>query len=302
MAMRAVVPLTITGAMLTSTDVPADPYPVWDAGTTYQENSSDGEPIVQRSNRLFVLTTASSQGEDPLLRPDVWEEFSATNAWKMFDPLGPISDPTTNADSIEVVLEPGQNINAIALLGLQAASVQVVIDDGSNGEVYNETFNLATRVVNNWYDHWWGDFTRKTLVTIFNVPPSQQPIITITINNVGSTAACGKVILGKQRSLGCTMYGVKGRRKDLSENILTRQGTRRLVRRRTIRTREYTLRIASKDLDYVDQVLGDLYGTPTLFVGSTVWNFATLYGIPRDSEPSLTNAQYSFLPLKVEEI
>lgn len=91
MSMRVVKPLTITDSMLVSTDVPETEYPVWDPSVQYTDSSSSDQ-VVQYDHRVFALLKASSMGDNPLERPDVWEEVGATNPWKMFDPLTPVGD------------------------------------------------------------------------------------------------------------------------------------------------------------------------------------------------------------------
>lgn len=302
MSMVAISPVAMTDAQLNSTNVPETEHSEWDSGTTYVEDSNGVQPRVQRNHIVYVLTVVSSQGQAPESNPNVWAEVEATNAWKMFDSLTPTVDPTVNADEIVTTFTPSQTITALAFLGLDAASVRVQIASGST-EVYDQTFSTINKGAANWWQYLNPSWTRRSVVTILDLPTIIDPVVTVTISNTGADARCGKLIMGTQRVLGCTMWGVKGRRRSLSSTQRNQySGKLRIVRRRTVRERDYKVRIKSDQLDYVDGVLGQLYDLPTVIVGSERWPFATLYGIIKDSVPSLDDAGNSSLTLKVEEI
>lgn len=152
---------------------------------------------------------------DVLAAVPKWLEISSTNRWKMFDFI--FASQTSNTDVITVVLTPGEIVNSIILLNLDASRITVVVNDPIDGEVYNQTILMeATEVVVWGTDEQWGtgeawqggsytEIIEKVGVKT-DLPPYPNATITVTIVGATATAKCGTLIIGRFKTLGITSW------------------------------------------------------------------------------------------------
>lgn len=125
--MRVIAPLQVTDAMIVSTNVPETDYPAWSAVTAYAVGA---RVIKTATHRQYECITANT-GVDPATDSTSthWLDIGATNRWKAFDRL--ISDPVVRAGGMTYVLQPGRLTDAVALFGLNAATVRIEVSDPS---------------------------------------------------------------------------------------------------------------------------------------------------------------------------
>jgi hypothetical protein len=216
--MKAIKPLAITDAMLTSSNVSEDDYDEYAAGTTY--GAGDSAIITTIGiHKVYESLKAANTGNYPpdnLIGDDPWWlEVSATNRWKMFDYI--VQSQTENAYLIQITITPGEAINSIALLSLDAASISIVMNDPVAGNVYSEYIVLEASEVILWQsgtvwsvdEEWQGgsfdELVEKVALRI-DLPSYPNASITVTISSSGATAKCGVFIIGTYKDLGETKY------------------------------------------------------------------------------------------------
>ncbi len=108
------------------------------AGTTYYVKSPTTDTfqlsataggaainITGTGTGTHTIGEAANFSKPPLQNTDVWVEIGATNKWAMFDQR--LSSVTSNADSLEVVLQPGW-FDGLALLGLEATTAAIRLE------------------------------------------------------------------------------------------------------------------------------------------------------------------------------
>lgn len=301
--MKVIVPVEITGGRLLSSNVPGDDYAEWLPSEPYVVTPGVAAPLVREGIDVYVLQKANSQGERPSQFLDVWANVGVINRWKMFDPLRGADIRTTNPGSIVVDIKPGERINALALFGLQATDVLVELFDANNNLQYSEKQQtFSKKGISNWADYFRGRFSRITRLSFLNMPSNSDGHIRITITNGNSAVGVGKLVLGNLRELGCAMFGLNARRKNHSIQERDAFGNLHLVKRRTVKTLNYRVKLPSINLDYVDVLLSDFYGIPTVYIGSGRWSFSMIYGILMDANPSLDGNDESNFDMSVEEI
>ena len=131
--MKLVRPIEITDANLTSTNVPETDHAVYVPETAYAEGDTI---IVIATHKIYESLQSANTGNYP---PDniagatpYWLEIGATNAWKMFDTQ--VGTKTALAEGIIVEVTPGR-MNALALLEISAAKVEITLTDPVDGVV-----------------------------------------------------------------------------------------------------------------------------------------------------------------------
>src|SRR5688572_26434651 len=124
--MRVIPPMEITDSILTSSNV-SEPdlgngdAAAWNSGTTYAQGDT-ASIITGGVHRVYESLQAGNLNHLPPTPPietnEYWIEVGPTNRWAMFDLFR--NSQTERTSPIEVELTPGQRVNSIAILGLEA--------------------------------------------------------------------------------------------------------------------------------------------------------------------------------------
>lgn len=215
--MIAIRPLMITDAILDSSNVTEDDYDEWSAVTAYVAGNNC--IVIGTTHKVYEAIVNVTAGDSPeidvLNAVPKWLEVSSTNRWKMFDLV--FESQTQNTNTILVTLTPGEIINSIVILNLDAARITIVVNDPIDGEVYNKTILLeATELVVWGADEQWGadeywqggsytEIIEKVGLKI-DLPPYPNAVITVTIVGSTTTVKCGTLIMGRHKILGTTKY------------------------------------------------------------------------------------------------
>jgi len=198
--MKLLRPTEITDDILVSTNVAETEHLAWSSATTYAIDNK-----VIKNHTIWESLQNSNTNHDPEeVESTWWAEYSATNAWKMFD--SKVGSQTTNANSIELEFIPGR-ISGITFLNLSATSIDIVMTDPLEGEVYNETIDLTDdSVVYDLYTYFFEPI-RQTKNKFVALPILGEATLEISINAPDETAACGELVIGLISDLGCTQFG-----------------------------------------------------------------------------------------------
>ena len=137
----------------------------------------------------------------------VWFDYGATNPYRMFD--GAISTPTTATGSINLTLD-NDNITAIGFFGMTAQEIQVVLTVDTV-EVYNETIELRSTEVGDWYEYFFNPINQVRDTVFENIPAysSGDFVITISGASVSDAVEAGLMVPGYSYDVGNTKRGVK---------------------------------------------------------------------------------------------
>ena len=144
-------------------------------------------------------------------RPDsdeaIWFDYGATNPYRMFD--GAISTPTTATGSINLTLD-NDNVTAIGFFGVTAQEIQVVLTVDT-AEVYNETIELRSTEVGNWYEYFFNPINQVRDTVFENIPSHSSGSFDITISgaSVSDAVEVGLMVSGYSYDVGNTKRGVK---------------------------------------------------------------------------------------------
>lgn len=228
--MRVIPPLTITGAILTSSTC-AEPHAsetAYNAGATY---ALGDVVVVAADHRTYQSLQAGNIGHTPISSPTWWLDIGPTNRWKMFDLLR--NTQTEQASPLTVVITPGVRCNSLALLGLVGDSVTVSITSGGS-TVYTHTQDLSTREVLDWYDYFFELFSTMPSVVLFDLPPYTNAIITVTITRGTGDVSCGSLVLGSYIYIGAVEYSAESDALNFSTVERDTFGDSLLVPRRTV--------------------------------------------------------------------
>jgi len=176
--MKIIRPVTITNTVLDSSNLAENDYAAWSGATTY---ALGDRVILTSKHRIYESAINSNLNNNPALNdPTKWINVGATNKWKPFD--GVIADQATNTTTITYSLIPSSLVNAIAFFNLNATTLNVTVDDPTDGIVYDEDFPLVDNgAVENWFSYFFEPIVRKSELIALDLPNYASATIDITI-------------------------------------------------------------------------------------------------------------------------
>ena len=298
--MKMIRPLTVTDAILTGSTIPEDDYPEWASGTTYAQ----GDKVILASTHSIYEALQATTGDDPSEDSSAfWLRTKATNRWRAFDEV--MGEQATRAVSLAYTFEPGQYVSAVGFFELSATSLRVVMNDPTDGEVYNRTIGLVdTTDIVDWYAFLFGEITYKPEIIIDDLPPYSAASVTLTVSNPDGTAGVGQIVMGEGLTLGRTSPGTTVGGNDYSSIDRTDFGTASVTRRAYTRRVNYVFTLPSQDTNRVDGLISARRATPTVFyTDQGAEGLGTLiFGLARPLEIDLQSTPLARASLEVESL
>jgi hypothetical protein len=276
-----VEPLVIaSGGALTSTNVGTSLDPAaYDVAHTYAsgDQATSGESIYQSlvgGNTGNAVTDTTK-----------WVRVGAINRMKMFDQK--VGSQTLNADTIEVVVTPGQAIDVVALRNLDGFFATVEQSTVADGVIYSKTVDLDTPVLD-WFDYWFSPITRTTEALFTGLLPYSDATTTVTVDNTGGTAKCGELLMGLALTPGNTESGVQDGIDDYSVIAPDQFGVRDIIERDYADNMSLTVWVDSLRSPVLKRFLTLNRAKPILVIASASRPDAQVYGLAESWQRTLS--------------
>ena len=290
------------------------------AGTTVAEPSGD-DPVVYDAANDFALGdkvfvgagfhkiyeciqahTAAGGAQSPTASSSLyWVVQRSTNRWKPFDQF--IADPASQADSAVWVLNVPDLVNAVALFGLSAATVRVVLLDAGGVERYDRTVDLDDNSgVIDWYSYWFSPSIRRTELLLTDLPPYADATITVTVTDTGNTVLVGQIVLGMSEELGDTADGVGLSIEDFSRKERDAFGRYSITERAYADEMSLSFFVDTARLGYIRRQLSKRRALPTVYSVDTRYleNEYIIYGFFPTMQPIAQFAEKSEIVIEME--
>lgn len=279
--MRVFEPMTVTDALLVSSNVTEDDYPVWDISTSF---SLEDRVIVLSTHSVYEAVGATL-GDDPTTDDGTnWVRAFATNRWRAFD--SNINQLVTNAGTIEYIVETAAFIDGVAFFELDAVSVQVIVRDSSANLLYDETKAVVeTDVIIDWFTFytWEPDFVKE--MSFSDLPAYEGYTIEIVIDGDAGNASVGQIVFGRVREIGSMLEGTEVGFMDFSTKERDATfGTITIVEREAARFVDFAFAIAVNDEYRVIKIIQNLRAKATVWYldDDTAQKGTTIFGILGD--------------------
>lgn len=251
-------------------------YAAYNAGTTYAIN----EIVTDTTNHLLYQSAQGSNLGNALTETAWWTNIGPSNKWAMFDAKS--STQTQWTDSVGVTIDVTGRATAVALFNVDAASVNITVNDATAVEQYNQDHSL---VINEGIDDWLKYFTepirRKTDIYISGLPNIANPEVIVTVTADG-TVKVGTLGLGYATPVGDTQYGAQVGITDYSRITEDDFGNFSIVQRGYNKRGQFTIWIDSGDTDFIYKMFADYRATPCIFIGADSFGSTVLYGLLKD--------------------
>ena len=293
--MRIIKSIETTEAILTSSNILENEYPVWVSGSSYTAAS---RVIYQHKVYERVVTGAGTTTPD--LDLTNWMFISATNRYRMFDNV--ISNISTRVGGITFTLSPNQVVDGMAFINVNAASIRVVMTDPTLGVVYDEEQILyGSEGVSDYFSYFFATLGEtKTSATFLNMPTYPTATITVTISSGTSIASVGEVVYGKQTVVGRTNYGTAIGIKSYSRKETDEFGNITVIKRKNSKYAEYDIDIDNYKLSDIQRLFSDIDSVPCVFIGNPDMEELVVFGFYSDFKATISYPTHSKCTLRVE--
>lgn len=297
--MKLLKPVTFVSTMIVASNA-TEAYAAWSAGTTYAKDA-----IVDYDTHYYISLVNSNTGNVPdAAGSTFWAFVSSDNKHAMFD--GQVSTQTTNSLNLTTIIQATPYwVDAIALMNITGTSAQVVVTDGgASPPIYNQTFDLETSIVDDWYEYFFEPFVFEDQLVITGIPLRLNAQITVTITGAG-TVGLGEFIFGTLYTLGdygteqgATIGIIDYSRKDTDPNTGVVTFTERAFSKRM----SATFLLDNTGLRTVQRLLADVRAVPSVYIGSESADYQPLvvYGFYRDFSIDIAYPTRSLCRLEIE--
>lgn len=293
--MIIVNPIALTAANLVSTNLPVETTPAWDYDTVYAFAE-----YVQHENHIWSSLADDNLGNLPAEGSAYWFDHGTVNRFRWFD--GAPDRVARRSGSIVVTFEPGDIFDCVALINVRGVTAQVEVLDAEESVIYDQTKTLIdVSEITDWHKYWWTPVERNIDAAFLDVPATAGRV-RVTIDAQGGSASVGEIIVGLQRRIGDTLYGVRTQIKDFSRQIQDEFGQVTLVRRGYTVRMQAEVAVESDKNPAVKNLLARLRSTSVLFIASTEAEETILYGFYQSFELTRRTYPLSFSDLTVESL
>ena len=210
---------------------------------------------------------AGSYNKPPLLNPTVWSDVGGTNKYAALDLERSVA--TTGESPLTIELTPGERVNSIGIMSIDATDISVTVTSVLNGgTIYTYTASLATREVTGWYDYFFASFVYRESLALFDLPPCTDGVITVTVTRDGGGAvSIGGLALGMFQSLGDVEAAPTSDTLNFSRITRDEYGEATLVPRRNIPKNSYSILFEKTQTNKLRAVRDALNAKPAVWAG-----------------------------------
>lgn len=292
--MKIIRPAVITATELVASSVPDTP-PTYVQGATYAK----GDRVQDAEHREYESAQANNTGH-ALTDPAWWIRLVATNRWRMFDQTN--GSQTEAPEVVEVDLLVRSRVNAIALLNIDAAAVEITATVGDR-QLYHATFSLvSTAGVNNWHRYFFEPVDRRNDLIVTDLPTYSNMKVRVRVTRPGGVVRIGNLVIGQMKDLGITEIGLNVSIIDYSKKGADDFGNPILIPRPFARKLSTRLLLQNDQVDQVEAALSKLRATPLVWIASTRFAAATVFGFYRDFNISFAHPEQSYCSVEIEGI
>jgi hypothetical protein len=296
--MKIIRPVDIDDSVFQSSDVPENDYAAWLVGTTY----ADGDRVIVTTpniHKIYESQQGANTGNDPTTDDGTWWlEVSSTNRWKMFNAI--VQEQTVQATQIDTTLQSPTVVNAIALLNVEATTVEITVTDSVEGVVYDETFNMTSYSgIQDWYAYFFEPIVRESQLAVTDLPPYANADINIVIN-ANADAKCGAVVIGQFADLGLAQHGANLSIVDYSVKSTDDEGRVTITEGAYADKMEVDVVLDTSQMGQVKKTLTSLRTTPSVWIAEDGNSDLVIYGYYREFDIILSNPTTSRCSLEIE--
>lgn len=296
--MKIIRPAAINDAVLAASNIAETDYAAYSAATTY----ALGARVIVVStdiHKVYESLQASNLNHTPASSPTWWLDIGSTNRWKMFDLS--VTTQSSNADSINVTFNPEGRVSGLALVNISGIEARIIMTDATDGVVYDRIISLiSANGIGDWYAYFFEPIVRMGDLVVTDMPPYYSPTIQVIISAPGETVLCGALVLGLIADVGKTQYGPAIGIQDYSVKTQNSFGDYTILQRAFRKKATFTVWVPKAKVDQLQKMLAEYRATPTVYIGSELYESTVVYGFYKDFVTGINYATESVLNIDLE--
>lgn len=287
---------TNTAKMLSNIPEPAtgaDPDPAaWNAATAYVAGDRVHRTTTHKIyQRLVNGTTPGAPESDPTN----WVLVGPTNRWRMFDAAN--ESQSSLASVICVAFKLGEVCDSIAFENVDADSIRVFVD----GSSYDETLDLKTRFVDDWWEYFFEPFRYRSAAVFSGLPLLTTSVIQVIVTKTGGTPKVGTCVPGLSKTLGSAIHGAGSGIRDYSVRETDDFGNTTVVPRAYAKRINADVIIENEEVDDIHALLATYRSTPVFWIGAgNLYASLIVYGYYRSFDIVVEYPTQSRVALEIE--
>ncbi|MCR5875176.1 hypothetical protein LRS10_13845 [Phenylobacterium sp. J426] len=286
--MRMVRPAYIDDAVLVSSTV-EDTVAAWSGDETYAAGAVRYRAI-EGVHFQFRSLQAGNTDKVPENEPEWWRPEGPTPAWAMFD--GGIQTKSSAPDLLGVGLQlpVDQRADTLALLNIDAASVQVVVTDDVDGVVYDRTFGLISDSgITDIYAYFFEPIVRLPDLILTDLPAGYAgSLVEVSLIDEGGQPSCGALVIGHARKLGDTRWNPSLGIRDFSTKGDAPWGEFVIVEKAYRRRASFSVIVPMGFVDELMDLLPQYRAKPVLWIGDSEFRSTAIFGYFKDFNVELS--------------
>lgn len=307
--MKIIRPIIIDPSRVVSSNV-AEPDPgfvAWSPSTGYTQGAR-----VMFNHHLYICVAAIGNtvtgvvpGSETSL-PFQWQDLGASNRFRMFDKragkLWQIGTFTVNPSVIDVTIRPNAIVNAVGLVGVNASTVQIIMTDSVDGEVYNQTVPMRDNGVTNWFDYFFAPYEPKENAGFLDLPAYGTAQIRVIINAPSSIAQVAMLVVGTQYDIGWTQWGSGIGFDNYSKTEEDDFGNVTITPRGSAAYGDFDLRMFTSEVSKTLRILNLQKDIPSMYLPEGTIDAAIVFGLYDKLYTVLQDPTLSIMALKIRSL
>lgn len=257
----------------------------WNASTSYSQGQK-----VRYEHVSYESLADSNKGNTPSETwsgtEAKWKKISATMPWRMLDDF--VETQTIGFEGQKLSFKvPFCRATAFALLNLTGAVVSITVTDDDEGTFFEHTYQISKDIDDlSLFYYNFDEIQAVDTILATQIPMPISGTLAVEIDpGQGFTASVGHVIVGRDRSIGATLYDAEVGITDYSRKSTDEFGATSFVRRSYAKRANLELYVHPAQSDFVAQVLQDLRATPAVWIGDNTdsgYTSLTIFGWVED--------------------
>lgn len=244
----------------------------WDETTAYSQGQK-----VRYEHVSYESLSGSNKGNIPAETWSgtnaKWKQLGATMPWRMLDDFVETQTVGEAGESLTFSV-PFCRATAFGLLNLTGATVHVTVTDDDEGVFFEKTYSIVKDIDDfSLYSYNFDEIQAVDTLLATGIPMPISGTLAVEIDpGSGATASVGHVIVGRDRSLGGTLYDAEVGITDYSKKEADEFGVTTFVRRSYAKRASLELYLHPRQSDFVASTLQELRATPALWIGDNIDN------------------------------
>ena len=237
----------------------------------------------------------------PVTNETYWVRADSTNRWRMLD--SSTSSQTANVGTITKTFQLVDTyVDSVVLLNIDCTEVSVVMNDPTDGEVYNKTKSgIDSSAIFDVYDYTFEPIVRKTDLLFENLPKYPNATITVTVTTgTGQTALCGLCMPGQSYYVGITRTGMQLGIQDYSRKTIDDFGNASFTEGNYSRKLNMLVVVDNSKVDFLHSLLASYRATPAVYIGDSGYGASYVFGKFNDFNIEIPYPRHSLCSIEIE--